>query len=325
MKPKPLLRRLAAVTAMALVALTLLACTSLELGARPASSIQAVTIAADVKFIEANGLRFAYLEEGTGPLILLLHGYPETARSWAGVQHRLAAAGYRVVAPYSRGYAPSAVPADGSYAVASLGQDLIALIAAFGEQSAIVVGHDWGASAAYAVATKQPGKIKQLVAIAVPHPLGLAGDRSFFWEAPHFVYYQLPWATRLFWSHDFAHVDRLYKSWSPTYTPPPEVMADVKATLRAPGAVEAALGYYWALAQGGGLDRRLAQAPITVPSLVIAGQLDGVFSLARYEKAEPAFTGPHRLVVLDGVGHFPPLEAPERTVDAILAFLTSQR
>jgi len=81
----------------------------LEFGARPPESLVTFTPAADVKFVDANGIHFGYIEEGTGPLVLLFHGYPETARSWAAVQHKLAAAGYRVVAPSLRGYPPTSV------------------------------------------------------------------------------------------------------------------------------------------------------------------------------------------------------------------------
>src|SRR5262245_13188021 len=93
----------------------------MEFGARPESSLKPIAAAPDVKFIDANGVRFAYIEEGQGPLVLLFHGYPETARSWKVVQQRLAAAGYRVIAPYMRGYPPSGFADD--YAVPTLGRD----------------------------------------------------------------------------------------------------------------------------------------------------------------------------------------------------------
>ena len=286
--------------------------------------IQPTALAADIRFIQANGLRFAYLEEGTGPLILLLHGYPETARSWSAVQHRLAAAGYRVVAPFMRGYPPSAFPADGDYAAARLGEDALALIGALGEQSATLVGHDWGGMAAYTAASMQPEKIAKLVGVAVPPPRAFGTDPTIFVAAPHFVYYQLPWAAGMVRSHDFEHVERMYKLWAPSYTAPPEVIDDIKATFRIPGAVEGALGYYRALLKNPLATLRQARAPVTVPTLMIAGKEDGAFALSRFEKASVGFTGPHALVALNGVGHFPQLEAPEQTADAILAFLRGQ-
>lgn len=125
-------------------------------------------------------------------MVLLLHGYPETARSWAKVQLRLAAAGYRVVALNMRGYAPTSAPAAGDYMVGGLGAGALALIDALGHEQAVVVGHDWGASAALAAVTAAPDKVRGLVTIAIPHPLGIADDPSVLLKASHFVYYQLP-------------------------------------------------------------------------------------------------------------------------------------
>jgi pimeloyl-ACP methyl ester carboxylesterase len=293
----------------------------LELGEQPT---QALTPASDVKFVEANGVRFAYLEEGAGPLVLLLHGYPETARSWSTVQHRLAAAGYRVVAPYMRGYPPSGLPANGDFSVTALGEDAAALIGALGSSRAIVVGHDWGASAALSVATNHPEMVQTLVTIAIPHPRSFAGDPSLFLDAPHFVYYQAPWAERLVWSHDFAHIDSIYRQWaSPKYQAPRDVLDDIKASLRAPGGVRGALSYYWGLFKPGGLDPKAGERTISVPSLVMAGADDGAVSTARFAKARGAFLGRYQYVEIAGAGHFPQLEAGEQTADAILAFLNA--
>jgi pimeloyl-ACP methyl ester carboxylesterase len=293
----------------------------MEFGARPESSLQAGQVGADVKFINVNGVRFAYIEEGQGPLVLLFHGYPETARSWAEVQHRIAAAGYRVVAPYMRGYPPTDFASD--YSIGALGGDVIALIDLLSEdQTAVVVGHDWGAAAVYRAAADNPAKIKKLVALSIPHSRAFAGDLTVFWEAPHFVYYQFPWAERLLWSNDFAHVDRIYKQWAPNYNPSPEVMADIKSTLRVPGATEAALSYYWTLVRTPSAESAAQAAKdISVPTLVITGSADGPMITGRFDKARSAFTGPYKLVELGGVGHFPQLEAPEQTAEAIINFL----
>lgn len=293
----------------------------MEFGARPSSSIQPMQMGDDVKVINVNGVRFAYTEVGQGPLVLLFHGYPETARSWTKVQERIAAAGYRVVAPYMRGYPPTDFAGD--YSVKALGEDVVSLIDLLSEeQSAIVVGHDWGAAAVYRAAAEQPAKIKKLVALSIPHSRAFVGDPTIFWEAPHFVYYQFPWAERLLWSNDFAHVDRIYKTWAPSYDPPPEVMADIKSTLRVPGATESALSYYWALFRADAAENEaVAAKDIAVPTLIITGSEDGPVRTGRYEMARSTFTGPYRLVELGGVGHFPQLEAPDQTAEAIINFL----
>jgi pimeloyl-ACP methyl ester carboxylesterase len=292
----------------------------MEFGPRPAESLKPIEIAADVKFIEANGVRFAYVEEGQGPLVLLFHGYPETARSWKAVQAKIAAAGYRVVAPYMRGYPPSGFADD--YSVPMLGRDVLALIDAFGAESAIVVGHDWGAAAVYSAAGENPAKISKLVAIAIPHPRGFVGNSSIFLDAPHFLYYQLPWAERLLWSSDFAHVKRIYRTWAPSYDPPESELEDVKATLRTPGATASTLGYYWALVRADPAAQQAAAAKsITMPALVIVGEEDAPMKGGWFEKSRPAFTGAYTFVNLPGIGHFPQLEAPDQTADAIVAFL----
>jgi len=281
-----------------------------------------------VEFIDANGVRFAYIERGSGPLVLLFHGYPETARSWSGVQERLAAAGYRVVAPFMRGYPPSEPAKDDDYRVRALGADVLALIDAFHAENAIVVGHDWGASAVYAAAGEHPEKIKALVAISIPHPRGTDGDPAVVLSVPHFLYYQLPWARWLVRRHDFGHIDHIYAKWAPTYHPTAQALNDIKSTLRLPGAVDGALGYYWSFfrARSGGAS---AKAPIAVPSLIITGSVDGGIrppafgkpGSSYYEKARSAFTGRYAFVELDGIGHFPQLEAPDAVADAILAFI----
>ena len=96
--------------------------------------------------ITANGVEFACLELGEGPLALCLHGFPDSATSWRHLLPALADAGYRAVAPWTRGYAPTAVPADGAYQTGALATDAVALHEALGgDGDAVIVGHDWGA------------------------------------------------------------------------------------------------------------------------------------------------------------------------------------
>src|SRR5690242_16760506 len=103
-----------------------------------------------MEFVSANGVRFAYLEAGSGPLVLMLHGFPETAHTWDQAMAEIAAAGFRVVAPFMRGYHPTEISTEAAYDIDTLGRDALALIEALGEPRAIVVGHDWGATATYA-------------------------------------------------------------------------------------------------------------------------------------------------------------------------------
>src|SRR3569623_1177323 len=96
------------------------------------------------RFVQANGLRFSLLEEGRGPLVLLGHGFPDTAHTWDAVRPKLAARGFHAVSPFMRGYAPTSAP-DGDLELSDLARDVLAFIDALGESKAIVVGHDVGA------------------------------------------------------------------------------------------------------------------------------------------------------------------------------------
>ncbi len=279
--------------------------------------------AEELKYVDANGITFAYLEEGEGPLVLLFHGYPETARSWAAVQSQIAAAGFRVVAPFTRGYPPTSASETSDYSVRALGEDALALIDALGEERAVLIGHDWGASTVYEAATADPSKVVKLVALSVPHARAVADDPSIFLDAPHFLYYQLPFIRTWVAMNDFSHIEGIYQAWAPTFDVPESELADIKQTMAEPEALDGILGYYWALFDADLNEGRASSADseITVPTLVIAGDADGAVSIERYALAEPAFTGGYKFEGLKDIGHFPQLEAPEKVADLIIDFL----
>ena len=269
------------------------------------------------KFVSANGLRFAYLESGTGPLVLLAHGFPDTAHSWDAVRFALAAAGYRAVAPFLRGYAPTEIPPDGAYDADTLGRDLLALIDALGEREAIVVGHDWGAAAAYSAAALSPERMRLLVTIELPHPAAVIPTPRLFWTLRHFLSLTLPGAAGRVRRGGFAYLDELVRRWSPTWDAPADATAAVKEAFAAPGRVEAALGYYRALRPRPPRGQRLR---IRVPTICFRGD-DGVLDVRPYERARARFTGPYEVVRMPG-GHFLHREHPELFRDALLATLS---
>ena len=106
--------------------------------------------------VTANGVTFHYLEAGEGPLVLCLHGFPDNAHTYRGLLPTLAAAGFRAVAPFMRGYAPTSPAPDGRYQSVLLAQDAAELIPALGAPQAFLVGHDWGATATYGAAALAP-------------------------------------------------------------------------------------------------------------------------------------------------------------------------
>lgn len=259
------------------------------------------------KTIEANGLRFAYFEQGSGPLVLLLHGFPDTAYTWDAVLPALAEAGYRAVAPFMRGYAPTEIPADGDFSAEALAKDAIGLIGALGGGPAIVVGHDWGASAAYSAATLGPEHIRLLVTMAIPYPGAITPTPKLVWTLRHFFTLRKKNAAAAVEKNDFAYVDELYRRWSPAWKDiPASETARVKAVFREPGCTKAACAYY--RVQGLRVPKS-QKLPITVPTIAFAGEHDNIHPRT-YEKARHKFKASYEVVQVPG-GHFMHREHPE--------------
>jgi pimeloyl-ACP methyl ester carboxylesterase len=267
-----------------------------------------------IRTIHANGLNFSYLEEGRGPLVLLLRGFPDTAHTWDNVRPALAAAGFRAVSPFTRGYAPTEVPADGDYRVDTLAADAGALIEALGEKSAIVVGHDWGAAAAFGVTILFPERVRFLVTLAIPHPASLRPSPLLLWKARHFVTLRRAGAAARARANDFAYIDDLVRRWSPAWNVPPGETAHVKRAFAAAGSLEAAIGYYRAV--GLGLPRS-QRGRIRVPSVAFAGETDFAVRPSAFEKARSFYLDAYEVVTLPG-GHFLHREHPDRFNDELL-------
>ena len=145
--------------------------------------------------VAANGLEFGLLEAGTGPLALCLHGFPDSAHTWRHLLPALAEAGFHAVAPFMRGYAPTAVPDDACYSIGALVADAVALHQALdGDGQAVLIGHDWGAEAANGAAALAPDRWRRVVTLGVP-PLAL--DPMLYSD-----YQQLQRFFYLFWFRD---------------------------------------------------------------------------------------------------------------------------
>lgn len=275
--------------------------------------------ARETKTVSANGLRFAFFEEGAGPLVLLLHGFPDTAHTWDAVRPALAAAGYRAVSPYMRGYLPTEIPAQPAYDADTLGQDVLALISALGEKKAIVVGHDWGASAAYAAASLGPERVELLVTVAIPHTASLRLSLRLVWQLRHFFVLRRRHAARKLREGNLAYIDELVRRWSPAWRVPPDETAAAKAALAQPGCMEAAAAYYRAV--GPRLPAALRRK-VQVPAVSFAGT-DDVFQVADFDRAAPCFAKGYRVIRMPG-GHFMHREHPERFIKELLAVLSAR-
>src|ERR1700739_3873870 len=196
-----------------------------------------------IRYVDANGLRFAYLEEGSGPLGPLLAGFPDTAHTWDDLRPRIAADGYRAVSPFMRGYHPTAIP-DRDTDQETLARDPLTLIEALGARDAIVIGHDWGASAAYGAAALVPDRVKKLFVVGIPHPAALKPSPKKLWGVRHFAAYKVPGAPNRFARNDFAALPAIYRRWSPLWNPDPREVDAVRASFSNRASLNAAFGYY---------------------------------------------------------------------------------
>ena len=283
--------------------------------------------------VEANGVDFAYLELGEGPLALCLHGFPDTAWGWRPLMAALAHAGYRAVAPFMRGYAPTAVPEDGRYQTGVLALDAVALHEVLGgDGDAVIVGHDWGALATYGAAAHAPERWRRVVAASVP-PASVIGELLLDYDVIQAnTWYQFffcnPLADLAVPLDDLAFIDRLWADWSPGYDGAADA-ARVKEALREPGRITAALGYYRQTLGAAPQDPALAHVqnltftPPPRPTLYLHGVDDGCMPCPERRALEVAFTHEgSRVQLVAGAGHFLQYEQPDVVNAAIVDFVT---
>lgn len=285
--------------------------------------------------VEANQVEFGYLSCGEGPLALCLHGFPDTAWSWRHLLPALADAGYRAVAPFQRGYAPTAVPADGRYQTGALAADACALHEALGgDGDAVIVGHDWGAFATYGAAAWQPARWRRVVAMSVPPAVVLLGGmmtpaqlkRS--WYIWFFQMAGLP--EMMVPANDFEVIARLWEDWSPGHDGAEDV-AHVRDALRDPANLAAAIGYYRAMFDPSVHDPAYADAqaatqlPLPQPTLYLHGRDDGCLGVEMVGDGVLAGLPAEgsRYEIVDGAGHFLQVEQPEIVNRLIIDFVTS--
>ena len=291
---------------------------------------------AAARTLAVGALTFTAYEMGEGPLVLCLHGFPDTPRTWRHLLPELARNGWRAVAVTARGYEPSSQPADGDYGIAALSDDVFGWMDALAADQAHLIGHDWGASIAYAAAARAPERVLSLTTLAVPHPAGFAavlaedlGQLKRSWYV--FLFQVLGLSDVLVEANDWAFIEMLWRDWSPGWDSDPDDMATVKQTLAKPGVKAAALGYYRAAFDLASPRReegqRLANRPIVAPTFGLAGESDGCISAKVFQAAMPPalFPAGVRTDVIAGAGHFPQLERPAPVNAAIQSWLARRR
>lgn len=270
-----------------------------------------------------------------GPLAVLLHGFPDTAYTWRHLGPALAAQGWRVVAPFMRGYAPSGVPIDGRGDVAALISDVLGIHRELGGgPDAVLVGHDWGAIAANALASHEDSPFAKVVVLSVP-PLsamaGLGSARTLrvlprqLRNSWYIVFNQIPRLPERYYAR---LVRKLWRDWSPGYDAGTD-LAHVLAAMKDPAGRTTIIGYYRALASPFGPPepyRRWKGAelrPPRTPLLYLHGADDGCLDPRLVALAEPNLPEGSVVEVVPGAGHFLQLEQPDLVNHLILEHLGS--
>jgi len=286
-----------------------------------------------VPSVVVNDVELHYLSWGSegSPLAVLLHGFPDSAHTWRHLGPALADAGYHVVAPFLRGYAPSAVPADGRYQTGVLALDALALRDVLGGGPRdVIVGHDWGATATWSAAAYSPSSWARVVGMAVP-PAGLIGQAFLRYEqlkkSWYMFFFQHGLSDVVVGLDDLAFIDGLWADWSPGFDATEELEL-LKPSLRAPENLAAALGYYRATLSGVGVDPALddiqnagSVAP-PQPTLYLHGVTDGCIGIEVADGADDVLTAPgSRVERIDGAGHFLHLEQPDVVNRLVVDFL----
>ena len=266
-----------------------------------------------------------YNDSGQGPPVVLFHGFPDTPHSYAGIARSLNEAGYRTILPYLRGYHPDTLVPGRPYDALSNAQDVIGLLDALGLKSAVLVGHDWGATVVYGAAALAPDRVDAIVPIAIPHPRTLKPKNTLqaagmLIMSRHFLYFKLPWAEAGTRRSDFRYIETLYRRWAPGWKGPERdaAVARAKEAFSSPQVLAGAIDWYRAL--GSKIDRRLT-APIKCSGLMVAGGKDFGGHLGPYKKSQDLFEGGAELLVMPEAGHWPHREEEPQFTKALIRFL----
>lgn len=289
----------------------------------------------DLDQLELASLTWGDVADHERPLAVLLHGFPDTAHTWRHVGPQLAEAGYRVVAPFTRGYAPSGLPADRSYHVPALMSDALGLHRALGgDDRAVLVGHDWGAITANGLAAHEPSPFAKVVALAVPPFPAMNPDRADLlgWArilprqaalSWYTVFNQLPVLPERTFDRLVAH---LWRRWSPGYDAT-EDLIHLAESLPDDEHRSAALGYYRAQPRPWKLPERYRALAADwvknpkVPLLYLHGADDGCLDVRWADRVAPRLPVGSEVTIVEQAGHFLQLEQPDVVASRILDFL----
>ncbi len=279
----------------------------------------------DEGYVEANGIRLHYVAAGSGPLVILLHGFPEFWYSWRAAIEPLSQI-RRVVALDMRGYNFSDKPRDG-YDLATLCADVRGVIEALGERQADVIGHDWGGVVAWVFGMREPDYTRKLAILNAPH-LGLAlrelRNLRQLRRSSYVGFFQFAgWAERAITADHYGVVWRTFRSADRKreWLGDEDIQRYVTAIAR-PGALTAALSYYRQLVRGGPAAIGVARV-ITAPTLVLWGEQDPYLGVELLDGLEDWATD-LRVERFPEAGHWVNQQLPDAVNEALLAFLAEK-
>jgi pimeloyl-ACP methyl ester carboxylesterase len=270
-----------------------------------------------------DGLTFDVRDAGPadGPVVVLLHGFPQHNDSWDAVIDRLAAQGYRCLAPNQRGYSSGArPPRRRDYRIPDLVGDLGALIDASGAQQVHLVGHDWGAAVAWAAAAEMPERLKTVSPVSVPHPAafiksfansrqGLASWYMYFFQLPRVPEWSMKW-------RNGAMMSKLLQQAGQT---PAAAVRDVQA-MREPGALTAAINWYRAMPLS---NPRAINQKVSVPTLYVWSDGDTALMPKSAHNTARYVDGEYRFEIMPGVSHWIPDEEPDKLAELLLEWFAA--
>ncbi len=266
-----------------------------------------------------------YHDSGQGPAVVLLHGFPDLPHSYANIARALNDAGYRTILPYLRGYHPDTIVPGRAYDPVSISEDAVGLLDALGLSSAILVGHDWGASVVWGAAAIAPERVEAIVPIAIPHLATLRPKNALqaigaLVLARHFVFFKTPFAEAMMRRDDFRYVDTLYNRWAPDWRGPERdaALERIKLALRDPEVLKGTIEYYKAISAK--IDDRL-MGRLRCRGLMIAGERDFGGHIGPYKKSAELFEEGAQLWVVPNAGHWPHREEEALFIDRLLVFL----
>ncbi len=277
--------------------------------------------------IITNGIRMHYVTQGQGPLVVLLHGFPEFWYSWRYQIPMLAEHGYTVVAPDLRGYNDTDKPRRG-YDVPTLLRDIKGLIKGLGYEKAVIVGHDWGGVLAWGFAMRYPELTERLIVLNAPHPwafqreLRHAKQLRMSW---YVLAFQIPWLPDYLLARNHAQLvgQTIYEAAVQKEAFPPDVLLRYQEAMSKPHAIPSALNYYRTLVRRGPFNPLDKDTPMLIkaPTLLIWGEQDVALSIELTEGLEQWIPTIQVRRIAES-GHWVQQEQPELVNTYMLEFLS---